>query len=118
MIPGRGGIRGKIYKHLSPVTVSKILRAVPIDGRLNLFENNFVYILTDIVNGEEKARKEFRKGEIAYMPAGLMICFFLRDTRSYKPMNPLGEVTEGLSVLESSRRGDSIRIESISPSSG
>lgn len=113
-VPGKGTIIGRVYKHLSPVTLGRIQRAVPLDGHVNLFEKNFAYILTNVVSGEEKSRKEFRRGEIAFMPSGSMICFFLQDTRSYKPMNALGEVTEGMNVLESCRRGDTIQIESIS----
>jgi len=112
-VPGKGEIIGKLYKHLSPVTLTKIQRVVPLTGRVNLYERNFEYILTSVIAGEEKSRKEMKRGEIAFMPAGSMICFFLQDTRSYKPMNPLGEVTEGMSVLESCKRGDAIAIESI-----
>jgi uncharacterized protein len=112
-VPGKGEIVGKVFKHLSPVTITKLKTAVPISGRVNFFEKNFAYILTDLVAGEEKAKKEFRRGEITFMPAGSMICFFLQDTRSYKPMNPLGTIAEGMSILESCRRGDLIRIESL-----
>ena len=114
-VPGKGEIVGRLFKHLAPVTLAKIQRAVPLDGRVNMFERNFAYIFTSVVTGEEKSRKEFRKGEIAFMPAGNMICFFLEDTRSYKPMNPLGQVTEGMSILESAKRGDLIQVESITP---
>jgi hypothetical protein len=112
-VPGKGEIIGNLYKHLSPVTLTKILREVPMIGRVNFYERNFAYILTNVITGEEKSRKEMKRGEIAFMPAGSMICFFLQDTRSYKPMNPLGEVTEGMDVLDSCKRGDSIQIESI-----
>ena len=117
-VSSRGKISGKFYKHLSPVTLTKIKQAAPLMGRINVYEKNFVYILTTVVTGEEKSRKEFKKGEIAFMPAGCMLCFFLQDTRSYKPMNPLGELVEGMEVLASSRRGDSIQIDSIESLSG
>ena len=112
---GKGQIRANVYKHLSPITLGRIERSIPFDGNANFFERNFAYILTPVVAGEEKSRKEFRSGSVAFMPAGGMLCFFLEDTRSYRPMNPLGEVTEGLELLKSLRRGDSIRIESIAP---
>jgi uncharacterized protein len=118
VVPGKGNITGKLYKHLSPVTLTKIQQTVPFSGRVNFFERNFAYILTSVVTGEEKARKEFRKGEIAFMPAGCMLCFFLQDTKSYKPMNPLGELSEGLEVLESCKRGDSIQIDRVVSLSG
>lgn len=117
-VPNRGNISGRLYKHLSPVTLQKIKLAVPFMGRINLYERSFAYILTSVITGEEKARKEFKRGEIAFMPAGCMLCFFLHETKSYKPMNPLGELVQGLDVLESSRRGDSIQIDSISPLGG
>ena len=110
-VPGKGVVTGKLYKHLSPVTLTKIQRALPLDGRVNLFEKEFAYILTSVVTGEEKARKEFKKGEIAFMPAGCMMCFFLQDLRSYKPMNPLGVISSGMEVLESCKRGDSLHVE-------
>lgn len=110
---GKGKFAGKLFKHLSPVTLAKLQREVPFNGRINLYETNFVYILTSVVTGEEKAKKEFRNGEVAFMPGGCMLCFFLQDTRSYKPMNPLGEITEGLNVLKSCKRGDAIQVEDI-----
>jgi len=113
-VPGKGLIRASVFKHLSPVTLSRILREVPITGRVNFYERDFLYILTNVVSGEEKSRKEFTKGQIAFMPSGSSICFFLKDIRSYKPMNLLGEITQGSEVLESCTRGDSIRIEKIS----
>lgn len=112
-VSGRGEIIGKLHKYLSPVTITKIQRSIPITGRVNMFENNFAYILTNVATGEEKSKKEFRRGDITYMPAGSMICFFLRDTKSYKPMNLLGVVSEGMEVLESCRRGDSIEIHTL-----
>lgn len=110
---GKGQIKAKIYKHLAPVTVGNIQRSVPFGGNVNFFDRSFVYILTPVVAGEEKSKKEFRKGSVAFMPAGCTLCFFLEDTRSYKPMNLLGEVTEGNDLLHELKRGDSIRIESI-----
>ncbi|MHB2036955.1 MAG: cyclophilin-like family protein [Nitrososphaerales archaeon] len=112
-ISSKGRIRGRMHKHLAPVTLTKIQRAAPFNGRVNFYEKNFVYILTSVVTGEEKSRKEFKKGEIAFVPSGCMLCFFLQDTRSYKPMNPLGEITDGLPILESCKRGDSIQIDNI-----
>jgi uncharacterized protein len=112
-VQGRGEVRAKVYKHLSPVTLSNIRRSIPFDGRVNFFEHNFAYILTPVVAGEEKAKRDLKKGSVAFMPSGGTLCFFLEDTRSYKPMNLLGQVEQGLDVLQSVRRGDSIRIESI-----
>lgn len=112
-VPGKGEVKGRLFKHLSPVTLAKLQRAIPIGGRVNLYEHNFAYILTDVATGEEKARKEFKRGDVAFMPSGSMVCFFLQDTRSYKPMNLLGTIIEGIEVLDSCRRGDSIEIMTL-----
>jgi len=115
-VPGKGSLKGNLYKHLSPVTLTKIVREVPLVGRVNFYEKDFAYILTNVVSGEEKSRKEFSRGQIAFMPSGSSICFFLKEMRSYKPMNLLGEVTEGMEILESLKRGDSIEIQKIDQS--
>jgi uncharacterized protein len=115
-VPGKGSFSANLFKHLAPVTLSNILREVPVSGRVNFYNNEFVYILTNVVGGEEKSRKEFRKGEVAFMPSGSSICFFLTDVRSYKPMNLLGQVSQGMEILESCKRGDVIEIEKISQS--
>jgi hypothetical protein len=115
MVYGKGPIRAKVLKHLAPATIGKIQRSVPFGGNANFYELSFVYILTPVVTGEEKSRKEFKKGSVAFMPAGSMLCFFLSDTRSYKPMNLIGEIQEGFELLNNLRRGDSIRVESLNP---
>jgi uncharacterized protein len=112
-VQGRGQFRAKVFKHLSPVTLSSIRRSTPFSGHVNFFERNFVYILTPVEAGEEKAKKEFKRGSVAFMPSGGTICFFLEDTRSYRPMNMLGDIFEGFEVIQSAKRGDSLRVETI-----
>jgi hypothetical protein len=114
-IVGKGEITAKLFKHLSPATMAKIQREIPLSGRINHYENNFAYILTGVVAGEEKSRQAFKRGDIAFMPSGSTICIFLQDTRSYKPMNYLGALTSGMEVLESAKRGDTLEIQSIEP---
>ncbi len=117
-IYGKGQIKARVYKHLAPTTLGEIQRSVPFGGNVNFYERSFAYILTPVVAGEEKSRKNFKRGSIAFMPAGCLLCFFLDDTSSYKPMNPLGEISEGFELLYNLRRGDSIRVESITSSQG
>ena len=113
-VQGKGVIRGKVFKHLAPVTLAKIQRELPFSGRVNFFEHNFAYILTPVVAGEEKSKQQFMRGSIAFMPSGSTLCLFLKDTRSYKPMNLLGQIDEGLEIIDKMTRGDTLRIESIS----
>jgi uncharacterized protein len=110
---GKGEFKAKLYKHLSPVTLSRIQRALPLTGRANFFERNFFYILTPVVAGEEKSKRDFRRGQVAFMPAGSAICFFLTDTKSYKPMNLLGQIEGDLEFLQEVKRGDSLEVKSF-----
>ena len=116
-VQGRGALRAKVYKHLAPVTLAKIQRELPFSGRVNFFERNFAYILTPVVAGEEKPKQQFARGSIAFMPAGSTLCLFLKDTRSYKPMNQLGQIQDGMEILDKMTRGDTLMIESISANS-
>jgi hypothetical protein len=115
-IPSKGEVIATLYKHLSPVTMSLVQRAVPLSGRLNFYEKSFAYILTDVTVGEEKSRKEFKRWDVAFMPSGSMLCLFLQDTRSYKPMNLLGLVSSGYENLERAGRGDTLEVQSIASS--
>jgi len=110
---GKGQITARFLKHLAPVTLANIQRAVPFSGRVNFFEKSLIYIMTPVIAGEEKSRYEFEKGEVAFLPGGSMLCFFLQRVKSQKAMNPLGKVNGGLEVLEKSQRGDSIKIDRI-----
>ncbi len=110
---GKGEIRAKLLKHLAPVTLTRIQLAVPFTGRLNFFEKSFVYIISPLIAGEEKAKYEFEKGEVAFLPGGSMLCFFIQKVKIHKAMNPLGKLEQGLEILEKSQRGDSLRIQKI-----
>ena len=112
-IYGKGQIQAKVYKHLAPTTLGQIQRLAPFGGNANFYERRFVYILTPVVVGEEKSRNEFRRKSIAFMPSGSLLCFFMEDTGTYKPMNLLGEIEQGFDLLFNLKPGDTIRVESI-----
>jgi hypothetical protein len=113
-LQGKGEIRAKLLKHLAPITITKIHRQIPFWGRLNFFEQDFIYIITPVFHGEEKGKFEFQRGEVAFLPGGSFMCFFLRRTKSQKSMNPLGQLDQqSLALLGQARRGDSLRISRI-----
>ena len=41
----------------------------------------------------------FKKGDIAFLPAGGSICFFIGDSEPGKKMTPLGKITSNVDAL-------------------
>lgn len=105
-IKGKSKLTCELKRHLSPKTVSTILRSLPIDGNAHFLGQNIVYFETTVNSGVERQRKEFKKGDIAFSPAGGSICFFLSDVVLTKSMTPIGKVTSGMEVLGAVKPGD------------
>src|SRR3990172_6980928 len=66
-IKGKSQLRCELKRHLAPVTVGAIVRSLPLEGNAHMMNNSFVYIETKINVGGERQRKEFKKGEMAFM---------------------------------------------------
>ena len=105
-IKGKSKLTCELKRHLSPKTVSSILRSLPLDGNAHFIGQNIVYFETTINSGVERQRKEFKKGDIAFSPAGGSICFFLSDVVLTKSMTPIGKITSGIDVLKDVKSGD------------
>lgn len=105
-IKGKSQLRCELKRHLAPVTVGTIVRSLPLEGNAHIMNNSFVYIETKINVGGERQRKEFKKGEMAFMTANGSICFFLNDTESPKTMTPLGKITSNVEALNDVKSGD------------
>jgi hypothetical protein len=102
---GKGEVRVDVYRHLAPITVSAILDDLPIQSRVNL-QPAMVCMFTTIKVGVEKARTSFVKGEVAFVPSGSLLCFFTKNVKSDRGLNPVGKIEGGLEFLEEMRRGD------------
>ncbi|MEM3007892.1 MAG: cyclophilin-like fold protein [Candidatus Nitrosotenuis sp.] len=100
----------ELKRHLSPKTVGSILRSLPLDGNAHFLGQNIVYIETAINSGVERQRKEFKKGDIAFSPAGGSICFFMSDVMTTKSMTPIGKILENVDALKEVKPGDVIAI--------
>lgn len=105
-IKGKSKLTCELKRHLSPKTVSTILRSLPIDGNAHFLGHNIVYFETTVNSGVERQRKEFKKGDIAFSPAGGSICFFLSDVVLTKSMTPIGKVISGMDALGDVKPGD------------
>lgn len=109
-IKTKSKITCELKRHLSPKTVGSILRSLPLDGNAHFLGQNIVYIETAISSGVERQRKEFKKGDIAFSPAGGSICFFVSDVVTTKSMTPIGKILENVDALKEVKSGDVIAI--------
>jgi uncharacterized protein len=110
VIRGKGEVKFDIFKHLAPVTVSAILRELPINARVTIYPKAMICLLTGIKAGVEKQRFEFAKGDIAFLPANGSLCFFLANAKSQSPLNPVGKLEADLGVLSGLSAGDTMEI--------
>ena len=109
-------IRGKVKmscelkRHLSPKTVGSILRSIPLEGNAHFIGQNIIYFETGVSSGVERQKKEFKKGDIAFTPAGGSICFFASDVITTKPMTPIGKLLSNVDSLRDVKAGDVIAL--------
>ncbi len=105
-IRGKARISCEIKRHLSPRTVGTIIRSLPLEGNAHLLGKSIAYLETQIVSGIERPRKEFKKGEIAFLPASGSICFFFANSEPGKTMTPIGKITSNADELKDVQSGD------------
>lgn len=108
-IAGRGEGTISFFRHLAPLTVNAVLRTIPFDSRVNL-QPSMVCLLTELRVGVEKPRNKFARGDVAFLPSGSLLCIFLGDALSDRPLNPVGKVESGLEAFDAVRRGDVVRL--------
>ncbi|MDA4135950.1 MAG: cyclophilin-like fold protein [Thaumarchaeota archaeon] len=109
-VRGKGDFTIDLYKHLAPITVSAILRALPLNARVTIYPKAMICILTGLKTGVEKQRLEYSKGEIAFLAANGSLCFFTSAVKSQSPLNPIGKVVSNPELLEKLSPGDSMEI--------
>ncbi len=105
-IRGKTKISCEIKRHLSPRTVGTIIRSLPLEGNAHLLGKSIAYLETQIVSGIERPRKEFKKGEIAFLPASGSICFFFANSEPGKTMTPIGKIISNVDELRDVQSGD------------
>jgi hypothetical protein len=116
-VAGRGKGILAFYRHLAPVTVNAILRSLPSDSRVNL-QPSMVCLFTDLRVGVEKPRARLARGDVAYLPSGGLICVFLGEAKSERPLNPVGKVESGMELFDSIARGDVVHLALVAPPPG
>ena len=99
-----------LFRHMAPLTVNAIVRALPLESRATVQPKTMVCLFTSVRVGVEKSRMKFARGDLAFLPSGALICIFAREIQSDKPLNPLGRVEEGGDIFDKVRSGDVIRL--------
>ena len=105
-IRGKAKLSCDLKRHLSPRTVGTIMRSLPLEGHTHLLGKSILYFETSINSGIERARSEFKKGDVAYLPSSGSICFFTQDVIFAKKMTPIGKLGNNVSVLNDVKSGD------------
>ncbi|MFQ6025033.1 MAG: cyclophilin-like family protein [Nitrosopumilaceae archaeon] len=105
-VKGKSQLRCELKRHLAPMVVGNIIRALPIEGNAHIQGNGIAYVETRIDSGVERQRKAFRKGDIAFLPSNSSICFVFNDIVSAKPMSPIGKILSNVEALGELKPGD------------
>lgn len=111
-IKGKSKIHCDLKRHLSPRTVGMILRSLPLQSNAYFLGKHIVYMETPIDSGIERPKKEFKKGDIAFLPSNGSICFFLSDLESNKTMSPIGKIHGDVDLLKDAKPGDVFVLQS------
>ena len=105
-IRGKAKISCDLKRHLSPRTVGTIMRSLPLEGNAHFLGKSILYFETSVDSGTERARSEFKKGDVAFLSSSGSICFFLNDVVSGKTMTPIGKLCDDIDVLKNVKSGD------------
>jgi hypothetical protein len=85
-------LEGQLIRHLAPLTVSYLLKQLPISGGVHYNYDNFCYIQTQLNIGAEKQKKGFSPGDITLLTSTGSICFILKEISTSYPMNHIGKI--------------------------
>lgn len=99
-----------LKRHLSPRTVGTIMRSLPLEGNSHLLGKSIVYFETSVDSGIERARSEFKKGDVAFLPSTGSLCFFVGNAESAKTMTLIGKFFDEKDELKNVKSGDVLRI--------
>jgi len=105
-IRGKAKITCDLKRHLSPRTVGTIMRSLPLEGHAHLLGQSILYFETAVDSGIERARSDFKKGDVAFLPSSGSICFFINNVTSGKTMTPIGKLSNNIDALKDVKSGD------------
>lgn len=106
----KGKIMVEFVRHISPITFSKIIKALPISGRLHFLNHKLGYVESGLTVGAEKQKSTFQRGDLGFMISNGSICIVLQDTKGLS-MNHIGHCIDDPLLLESMESGEIIFIK-------
>ena len=109
-IDGEFKIKCELKRHLSPSLVGTINRSLPVIGTIHMLGTSGVYVESHIESGGERTRKEFKKGDIAFLSVGHAFCFFHKDAKVGKDLIPIGKILDNADELLKAESGDDVSI--------
>ena len=109
-ITGKFKIKCELKRHLSPSLVGMINRSLPVTGTIHLLGTSGVYVESHIESGGERTRKDFKKGDIAFLSVGHAFCFFYKNTKVGKDLIPIGNMLDDVDELLNAESGDEVSI--------
>ena len=102
-------IKCELKRHLSPKAVGQIIRSLPFHANAHFLGKSAVYFETSVDSGIERSKTEFKKGDIAFLPVGKLICFFHSDVKVGKTMTPIGKIINGVDKLSTIISGSELK---------
>ena len=109
-IQEQGTIEYELVRHFAPLTISRVLNALPISDTVHFYDNKFAYIQTKLQVGGEKPRTTFKPGDMAFLTNSSSICFFLKEC-SVSPMNLMGMAKSSIDRLSGTRIGNNLTLK-------
>lgn len=104
----------EFIRHLSPLTINKLLKRMPISGLIYKYDDKFIYVKTDLDIGIEKPRDSFNRGDIAFSPSGNFITIFLKNSLVGQKFSLLGNITSAnIDLLLYAKPGDILTIRKL-----
>lgn len=105
-VKGKSKVKVELKRHLSPRTIGILQRSIPLDGNAHFLGKSIIYLESMIDSGIERGKRDFKKGDVAFMPAQGSICFFINNAEGTKTMSPIGQIVENIDSLYDVRPGD------------
>lgn len=112
IINKKGIIKAELIRHLAPLTISELLKNLPIRGNIYYHHDGFSYVRTNLNLGTEKQKKVFKIGDLSYLPSNSAICFFKKETGTAS-MNHIGKVISNMDMLTKLDQNDIVTIQLV-----
>jgi len=75
-----------------------------------LLGKSIVYFETNVDSGIERAKSEFKKGDVAFLPSTGSLCFFVGNVESVKTMTLIGKFHDTNDELKNVKPGNVLRL--------